>query len=663
MKTIKRSNFRLLALAIMLVVGISAKAQLIVNTVAGNGFGAGTLSGGYSGDGGSAVGAEITQPTSVAFDHAGNMYVVDYFNAVVRKINTAGVISTFAGNGLLGYSGDGGPATAAKLDYPTIVTADAAGNIYIADNSNNVIRKVNTAGIISTFAGNGTGAGTSAGAYSGDGGPATAAGLFAPEGLAFDATGNLYVSDAGNYVIRKISTTGIITTIAGKDTAGYSGDGGPATAAKLYGGGLIFDPTGNLYIGDSRNNVVRKINTAGTISTIAGNGTGHGAGSGSYTGDGGLADTAGLFYPEDIAFDAAGNLLIADFGNNVIRKVNAAGVINTIAGNGYEAGSIFGGAYSGDGGLATHASFAGPSNLALGAHGKIYFSDQRNNVVRALSMNHVPTFTGGTSGISICENAPMLPIHTYFTAVDSDLQQTERWTVATPASHGTLAGFNTTVTTNGGATTPADSLYYTPAAGYSGADAFSIQVSDGIASATMAINVTVNPLPHAGVITGATSVCAGAIITLSDVAPGGIWSSGNDDAAIAGTGSVVGVSPGTDIINYTVINGCGSATATFTVTVLPPGECATLLRNVDPDYTGLKVYPNPSGGDLTVNLVSGVDEQVEIIITNVTGLKLQEFTATTNTETKMQVDLPSGVYFLNANTAHGQWHQKLTIIK
>jgi hypothetical protein len=227
------------------------------------------------------------------------------------------------GNGLASHTGDGGQATAAGINTPRALTFDAKGNLYIADYGNNLIRKVNTAGIITTIAGNGMSG------FSGDGGQATSASLNGPKGIALDGIGNIYISDAYNMRIRKVNTLGVITTIAGKGTAGFSGDGGQATSAELnYPERVIVDAANNFYIADYYNNRVRKINTAGIITTIAGNGTG------GFSGDGGQATAAGLNQLTEVALDAANNLFIVDFLNNRIRKVNSSGIISTVAGNG-----------------------------------------------------------------------------------------------------------------------------------------------------------------------------------------------------------------------------------------------------------------------------------------------------------------------------------------
>jgi len=334
----------------------------IISTVAGNG------TAGYSGDGGPAASAELSYPYSVAVDSAGTFYIADNNNSV-RKVNASGVISTLAGNGTAGYSGDGGPATSARLSGPAGVAVDGAGNLYIADQSNQRIRKVTAAtGIITTVAGNGTAG------YSGDGGPATSAELNFPAGVAVDSAGNLYIADYNNSVIRKVNTSGIMTTVAGNGTGGYSGDSGPATSAELYLPiGVAVDGTGNLYIADTGNQRIRKVDASGIITTVAGNGT---AG---YSGDGGLAISAQLDRPTSAAVDSAGNLYIADTGNQRIRKVNASGIITTVAGNG-----TFG--YSGDGGAATSAEFYDPDGVAVDSAGNLYIADANNQRIRKVNV-------------------------------------------------------------------------------------------------------------------------------------------------------------------------------------------------------------------------------------------------------------------------------------
>jgi len=333
----------------------------IITTVAGTG------TQGYSGDGGQATNAELFDAEKIILDAAGNMYIADDQNNRIRKINTAGIITTIAGNGTGGYSGDGGQATAAELYDPTGLCFDTAGNLYIAEYGNSRIRMINTNEIISTVAGDG------AFGFSGDGGQATNAECNSPEGVAFDTHGNLYIADFYNNCIRMVNTAGIISTVAGTGTAGYSGDGGQATGATLYRPAEIaFDTNGNMYIADEYNNRIRKVNTAGIISTIVGTGIG------GYNGDGIQATTAELYYPSGLCLDAAGNLYIADSENNRIRMVTIAGIISTIVGNGIAG-------YSGDGGNATAAELYDPCRVTLDATGNIYICDEKNNLIRKVN--------------------------------------------------------------------------------------------------------------------------------------------------------------------------------------------------------------------------------------------------------------------------------------
>ncbi len=281
---------------------------------------AGTGTAGFPGDGGLATQAGLDHPYGVAVDAVGDVYITDGDHNRVRKVDTAGRISTVAGTGTAGFSGDGGLATQAGLIYPTGVAVDAAGNLYIADNGNNRVRKVDTAGRISTVAGTGTAR------FSGDGGLATQTGLHSPYGVAVDAVGDVYIADRDNHRVRKVDTAGRISTVAGTGTAGFSGDGGLATQAGLdHPYGVAVDAVGDVYITDSYNNRVRKVDTAGRISTVAGTGT---AG---FSGDGGLATQAGLDHPYGVAVDAFGDVYITDSYNDRVRKVDTAGRISTVA--------------------------------------------------------------------------------------------------------------------------------------------------------------------------------------------------------------------------------------------------------------------------------------------------------------------------------------------
>jgi hypothetical protein len=336
---------------------LNTNAQIII-TVAGN------HAAGYTGDGGQAINAELNNPIGVAFDASGNMYIADQSNNRVRKVTPSGIITTYAGSGGTGAVGDGGQATAARLFSPAGLAFDAKGNLYIS--SGNVVRMVNTLGVITTVAGNGTQG------YSGDGGLATDAMLGGPAGIAVDLQGNLYIanSNVSANVVRKVNTLGIITTFAGTGTWAYSGDGGQATAAALKNPyDVKIDALGNVYIADFQNGCIRKVNAAGIISTYAGNGTG------GFSGDGGQATSAQLNDPIGLAIDAIGNVYISDYSMKV-RMVNTLGIINTLA------GANFSGGYSGDGGPATAAALFYPAGIALDNYGNLFIADQNNNVIR-----------------------------------------------------------------------------------------------------------------------------------------------------------------------------------------------------------------------------------------------------------------------------------------
>jgi hypothetical protein len=333
-----------------------------INTVAGNGTCC------FSGNGIPATNAALNQPMSATSDSAGNIYVADTNNCIVREVNaTSGNITTLAGTpGSCGYGGDGGAATSAQLYWPTKV-ALYAGNVYFADFANCVIRQVDTSGTISTFAGT-----PGVCKYGGDGGAATSAYLYDPEGVAVDSSGNVYIADVYNHRIREVSG-GNINTVAGNGTAGYAGDRGLATSAELYQPrDVAVDALGNLYIADWGNSRIRMVNTSGIISTFAGNG------STGYSGDGVLATTASLYYPMGVVVDAIGDVLIADMDNNRIRWVDGQGIIHTVAGNG-----TYG--FSGDGGLGTSAMLANPYGVGVDPSGNIYLDDGANNRVRMVN--------------------------------------------------------------------------------------------------------------------------------------------------------------------------------------------------------------------------------------------------------------------------------------
>ena len=326
-------------------------------------------------------------------DSAGNLYIADTGNNCIREVSS-GMIATVAGDEAFGFSGDGGPATSASLYSPGGVAVDSGGNLYIADTYNERIRKV-LGGTITTIAGNGEYR------FSGDGGPATSASLNEPTALAVDSTGNVYIADYFNNRIRKVSN-GTIATVAGDGSQGFSSDGVPATGASLYyPAGVAVDSAGNLYIADTSNNRIRKVSN-GTITTVAGNGLGY------FAGDGGPAISASLDHPNGVAIDSTGSLYIAD---SVVRKVSK-GTITTVAGDG-----SFG--FSGDGGLAASASLSFPEGVAIDSAGNLYIADVTNNRIREVLVAP-PFFgspiAAGVSSLSLSQASGGKPVAATLTA-------------------------------------------------------------------------------------------------------------------------------------------------------------------------------------------------------------------------------------------------------
>ena len=362
-------------LSALCVSAIEAQPAYNITTIAGT---SGTS--GFTGDGGAATSADLNFPLGLALSGS-TLYVADQVNSLVRMIALGpGTITTFAGTYVAstttpptnagGYAGDGAAANKASVERPTGIGVGASGNIYIADAGNSVVRLVASSGVITTVAGH-----TSGGAgYSGDNALATGAQFNLPTNVVVDSAGNYYIADSNNNRIRKVGTDGNVNTIAGTGEAEYSGDFGPAFSARInHPLGLAMDSAGNVYFSDSGNHAIRKITLAnGGITTVAGNGT---AG---FTGDGGKATSAQLSHPEAIAFDGGGNLYIADTFNQRIRVVLTDGTIHTIAGNGIAG-------FSGDKGSALIAQLNFPRGLAVDASGNVYISDNTNHVIRQLA--------------------------------------------------------------------------------------------------------------------------------------------------------------------------------------------------------------------------------------------------------------------------------------
>ena len=324
---------------------------------------AGTGKPGHSGDGGRAVEAQLDFPVGVAVDHAGNLYIADFFSQRIRRVDTARTISTIAGIGEPGFRGDDGPAVEAQLAFPSGVAVNRDGNVYITDTGNHRLRRIDSQGTITTIAGTGEEG------YGEDGGPAVEAQLVNPKGVAVDDSGNLYFGGYINYEIRRVDTTGTISSVAGSNETD-DGQGGEYRHSRDR--GLAVDGSGNVFIANIDNNYVRRVDTTGTVSVIAG------TGEPGYGGDGGPAVAAQLNFPAGVALDRAGNLYIADTGNHRIRRVDTSGTITTIAGTGRPG-------YGGDGGPAVEAQLASPFALAVDSSDNLYFVDLGNYRIRVLT--------------------------------------------------------------------------------------------------------------------------------------------------------------------------------------------------------------------------------------------------------------------------------------
>jgi len=723
-----------------------------------------TIAGDYgstdSGDGGPATAATLGGPWAVAIDNSGNMYIAEWTDQRIRKVNSSGIISTFAGGGgAEGYSVDGGPATGAGFYNPDGIATDNSGNVYIADGSNRIYQ-VNSSGIIYSFAGNGVHG------FYGDGGPAYTAEIGESQGVAVDNSGNVYIADADNNRIRKVNKiSGIISTIAGNGTGGYSGDGGPATLAELNNpSNITVDAVGNVFISDNGNEVIRRVNTSGIISTIAGNDTG------GYSGDGGPATIGELADPQGVAVDDSGNIYIADVGNSRIRKVNTSGIINTFAGNGFVS-------FGGDGGPATLASLNSPAGLAVDGSGNVYIADNGNNRIRKVttpitgindvcvgatitlsdasiggtwSSNNttiatVGSSTGivtgvsagtdtitynlssgmataiitikplpiagtisGTSKICLGSTPAMLTdttaggtwsssnssatisdsivtgvsigidtieysiinscgtaIATHIIAInplpdagliegDSTVCESSIIMLTDTTTSGVWSSSNSSATISGGVVTGITS----------GTDIIRYAVTNTCGTATAIKNINVNPLPSSGTITGTDSVCVGYLISLANTAGGGIWSSAKGFASVDSVGVVAGVSEGLDTIVYTTTNDCGTTDAVFPIAVLSGASCVPAIVNPKSLISNnIKIYPNPNQGVFTILILSSIDEQAVAVITNIIGERVKEFTLLTNKAIDIKLTQPSGVYFISAVTQYNKYVAKITLVK
>jgi sugar lactone lactonase YvrE len=661
---------------------LPVSAQLI-STVAGNG------GSGFSGDGGPATAAQISGE-AIATDAAGNTYIADYYNYRIRKINAAGIITTIAGNGTPGFSGDGGPATAAEINTPFGLAVDRTGNVYFSDIYTRRVRKINAAGIISTFAGNGV-LGSS-----GDGGPATAASLWAPTSLAADTSGNIYICDYSANVVRKVNTAGVISTFAGIGASGFSGDGGPAVAAWLSSPNWVSaGRSGNVYISEMGNKRIRKVSPSGIISTFAG------VGIWGFSGDGGAAASALVFEPRGMAEDTAGNVYFADGGNNRIRKVNTSGIINTVAGTGASG-------FSDDGTTAPLATFYQLAGVALNCFGDLLVAEFGNRRIRKIgystgtivganfacmgtpiTMADTPagiagTWSSGTISVAtIASSGVVTPVAPGTTTITYSVgfacgtaTTTKVVTVIALPVAGTITGLDTlcaattTLLTNsaglGAWSSSVASVAIVSASGVvtgvsGGTSNISYIVTNSCGTVHATKTVTVFPLPNAGTITGGSDVCEGQTLALSNAAAGGVWSSGSSNATVSASGVVTGITNGIAPISYTVNNNCGTASAVAPIYVKPLSVCVVGMGSFG-EAIDFKVYPNPSRGAITVNLPQTA-EQVTIIITSLLGHTIYQSTANKSEFDIILPETASGNYIMKAQIGNEVYRKIITIIK
>jgi uncharacterized protein (TIGR03437 family) len=500
-------------------------------------------------DGSGATSIWLTSAGGLAMDKQGNLYIYENQLSKVRKV-MAGIISTIAGNGTPGYAGDGGPATSAEL-FPTGsvmgLAVDSAGNVYISDGYNNAVRKVDTNGIISTVAGTGTAG------FSGDGGPATKAQLDFPAGIALDAAGNLYIADTSNNRVRKVAPSGMITTFAGNGNVVYSGDNVLAATTAVHSpGGVTVDAQGNVYIAETSDSRVRKVDASGNITTVAGQ-TKKTSG---FSGDGGPATAATLAGPRGLAVDAFGNLYIADNGNSRIRRVNAAGIIDTYAG-------ISGGASTpiGDGGPATSAFLGVPADVVVDSAGNLYISASAGGVTRIRKVA-----SGGGAG---------------FLATPASLSFSSVTGGAAPA------GQTISVTSSGAALTFTTSVSTT-----SGGNWLSVSPASGATPATL--TVTANPAGlGAGTYLGT--------VTLMPAGSGNSPLSYNISLAVTGAGAPSFTSAG--IVNALGYQNILAPDTMFTIfgSNLGPAQLVAGSANYSTNLAGTSINFTPAAGGAAID--------------------------------------------------------------
>ena len=592
-------------ITVLLLFTLSAHAQKYI-VVAGNGLS------GYAGNGVPATAAQVS-PIDVVYSRRGNLYIADNINHVIRKVNPAGVMTTVAGNHIRGNSGDGGPATAASLSFPTSVDVDNDENLYIATYSN-FIRKVDTAGIISTIAGGGNSLN--------DGVPATDAQLWDAISVSCDHAGNVYIGDQGHNKLRKVSRGGIITTIAGTGISGYSGDNGPATSAQVrWPSATMEDTAGNLYFADYGENVVRKINTSGTITTIAGNNYFSSSGVGAFSGDGGPATAACLNGPTKVARDKAGNIYIADFANSAVRKVDTAGNISTAV-NRYITDFTVG--------------------ITLDSADNILFTSRYR--VGKYVANCIPGAIVGADSICIGD-----------AEMSSDIVKGGLWT---------LTNNNAIVNPSGLITGM-----------HRGNDTLIYSISNVCGTYSVSKQITVDAPENISTILGPDSICTGGTVILTDSSVGGIWSASNMSASISSTGKVTGLVTGVETIRYTKTNTCGTFSRSKAIRVNelpfvgnligPDSVCEGASIYLSDSALGGNWYSNDNNTFVINGLVTGTNHGIDTIYYSISnscgsvvakkGISVLSL-AHAGTITGLKELCPGSTISLSESVSGGIWH-------
>jgi Secretion system C-terminal sorting domain len=647
----------------------SAQGDLhrITVTISGNG------TPGFVGDGNPGISDEANYPYDVCRDAANNIYYTDLGNGRVRKIWAKnGMITTIAGGGTATTDG---PATAVSV-VPRNISIDRAGNIYFVDSASNTVKKVDMAtGMLTTVAGNGTRG------YAGDGGPATAAEFNTIQGICVDNSNNLYLVDAGNFRIREVTAAGNVQTIAGTGVSGYTGDGGPATAATINTPTAIcVDRTKDIFFADQASGYqtrIRKISAAthnistyigssssvsstlyddSALTTWLGNVTGIALDDTSYLDsfvieDSSIYDTTvildTLIYGSDtvvindtVITDSIIHIYINEISCSCREMNSATDSVYPVAGN-FDIESYA------DNKNSNLAYMNNPYGICMGSGASLYIADAYNHRIRKLiQLSNVPRFAYGEGQlVNLCRDLPT-SINAQMSITDIDSGETETWTVVTAPTHGTLIGFPYTMTSYGAdsLTTPSGVDYF-PASGFSGNDSFQVKVSDGTHSDIVTMYVVVGaPTGIISSTTGGSFVPTGSSVMFSESVPGGVWSVTNGNAAISNTGVVTGLTAGTDTIIYTLTNSCGTRVATKVIEIKDATTGVTAVTHNE----GWDIYPNPTTSTLNVKWADRVSAN-NITITDVAGKELMSQPAGANATGSVEINVSSlapGVYFV-----------------